>query len=135
LRKKRGRGRKGGRKGVGRKKRGQEEKGSGVVFRNDSRPLFSIAPSIRVAINGSADFDVTLIDPSSLNFAGLELRIKGNGNPQCSIQDWNGDGFDDLVCQFADDPTLWVPGDGVAKLYGLLIDGSPFEGTDTINFK
>lgn len=97
---------------------------------------------IPVAILGSADFDVTQIDISTLNFAGTAVRIKGNDNPQCSVEDVSGDfsaslegapdGYPDLVCHFVDDPTFWEPGDGVATLDGLLLDGTPIQGTDTL---
>ena len=96
---------------------------------------------IPVAILGSDTFDVAQVDVSSLMFAGLLVRVRGNGNPQCSIADVSGDftfpegepdGFLDLVCQFMDDPNFWNPGDGVADLAGSLLDGTPFKGTDSI---
>jgi hypothetical protein len=87
---------------------------------------------IPVGVNGSDSFDVHEIDLSSLSFAGLAVRIKGNGNPQCGYQDWNGDGYIDLICQFIDDPVLWLPGYGEATLTGSLIDGIPFTGSDSI---
>ena len=96
---------------------------------------------VPVAILGSATFDVRQIDPYSLLFAGLKLRVKGNNAPQCSFSDVSGnfsnpegapDGYLDLVCQFVDDPDLWLPGDSMATLTGNLIDGTPIKGTDTI---
>jgi len=96
---------------------------------------------IPVAVLGSADFDVTHVDIASLTFAGLEVRIKGQGVPQCSEDDVSGDfttpegapdGFPDLVCQFVDDPEKWSPGDGIATLTGALLDGTLLEGSDTI---
>jgi len=96
---------------------------------------------IPVAILGSADFDVTQIEVNDealpLTFAGLAVRIKGNGLPQCSIDDVSGpegvpDGWDDLVCQFVDDSELWEPGDDIAELTGFLEDGTQFAGTDDI---
>lgn len=72
------------------------------------------------------------IDLSSLIFAGLVVGIKGNGNPLCGNQDLNEDGYIDLICQFLDDPDLWLPGSGEATLVGSLIDGIPFEGSDSI---
>jgi hypothetical protein len=87
---------------------------------------------IPVAINGTADFDVTQIDVSTLKFAGLDVRVKGNGASQCSVEDWNMDGYDDLVCQFVDDATTWAPDSGTATLSGNLLDGTPFTGTDEI---
>jgi hypothetical protein len=92
---------------------------------------------IPVAILGSADFDVTQIDVSSLSLDGLGVGVKGNSNLQFSIEDVSGDftspegapdGFDDLVCQFVDDdPDVWQPGEGIE------FGGIPIEGFDTIN--
>ncbi|MHC4568817.1 MAG: right-handed parallel beta-helix repeat-containing protein [Planctomycetota bacterium] len=97
---------------------------------------------IPVAILGSADFDVTEIDLSSLSFAGLEVRVRGQGQPQCSVEDVSGDfsggpegapdGHPDLVCHFIDDPGNWAPGDGEATITGNLTDGTPFAGSDEI---
>lgn len=96
---------------------------------------------IPVAILGSAEFDVTQIDVSTVSFAGLEVRVKGNDNPQCSVADVSGDfnspegapdGWADLVCHFVDDPASWCPGDSTATLNGSLLDGRAFEGTDEI---
>ena len=95
---------------------------------------------IPVAIVGSAEFDVTQVVIDSLSFAGLEVRVKPNGVSQCSISDVTGpegvpDGFNDLVCQFVDDPLQWLPGDGVADLTGTFLVGgeaAPFKGTDEI---
>jgi hypothetical protein len=65
--------------------------------------------AIPVAVLGSDDFDVTQIDVETLDFAGLAVRVRGNDNPQCSIEDISGDfttpegapdGFDDLVERF-----------------------------------
>jgi len=96
---------------------------------------------IPVAILGSADFDVTQIDVSTLKFGGLDVRVKGNDKPQCSVEDVSGDfsspegapdGYDDLVCQFVDDPATWSPDDGTATLTGKLYDDTPVTGTDEI---
>lgn len=99
---------------------------------------------IPVAILGSADFDVTHIDVTTLSFGGLDVRVKGNDNPQCSVEDVSGDftspegapdGYPDLVCQFMDDPDTWSPDDGTATLTGNLLpqyDGTPIVGTDEI---
>lgn len=87
---------------------------------------------IPVAILGNAGFDVNEVNPNSLLFGGLAVRVRGNGQPQCSVQDTNADGFPDLVCQFVDDPADWTPGDGTADLTGQLHDGTPIKGTDSI---
>ena len=96
---------------------------------------------IPVAILGSAVFEVTNIDTSTLKLAGLDVRIKGNSNPQCSVEDVSGDftnpagapdGYDDLVCHFVDDPSAWETDNGTATLTGELHDGTGIEGTDSI---
>jgi hypothetical protein len=38
----------------------------------------------------------------------------------------------DLVCHFEDDTANWNVGNGEATLTGNLIDGTSFEGTDSI---
>ena len=87
---------------------------------------------VPVAILGSGTFNATQVDTSTLAFAGLEVRVRGNGTPQCSISDTNRDGFSDLVCQFQDDSDLWSPGATTAELTGLLLNGMAFEGSDAI---
>ncbi len=87
---------------------------------------------VPVAINGSQDFNVLEVDPLTLRLAGLEVKVKTIGKPQCGYEDWNSDGYGDLVCHFADDPDVWAPGDGEATLTGNLMDGTPFAGSDTI---
>jgi hypothetical protein len=96
---------------------------------------------IPVAILGSAILDANDIDVTSLQFAGLDVRVKGNGNVQCSIEDVSGDfaspegapdGLDDLVCQFVDDAGSWSADNGTASVIGQLLDGTVFLGTDEI---
>ena len=96
---------------------------------------------IPVAILGSNTFDVTQIDISTLKFAGLNVRVKGNSSPQCSAEDVTGDftnpagapdGYEDLICQFVDDPSVWSPDNGFASLTGALYDETAIQGSDTI---
>ena len=87
---------------------------------------------IPVAIYGSQDFDVYNVDPSTLNFSGLAVGIRGNGNPQCGYNDLNEDSHVDIVCQFVDDIINWKPGDGEAILTVKLVDGTPIKGSDSI---
>jgi hypothetical protein len=68
----------------------------------------------------------------TLLFGGLQVRIRGNKGPLCSIEDWNDDGHLDMVCHFEDDPGNWTEGDSTAILTGSLLDGTAIEGTDTI---
>lgn len=91
---------------------------------------------IPVAILGSASFDVSQIDISSLKFAGLDVRVRGNGVPQCAIGEVNADAISDLVCQFVDDATQWSPDNGTASITGNLyaeFGGTAFHGSDVIN--
>lgn len=87
---------------------------------------------VPVAILGSATFTATQVDTSTLDFAGLEVRVRGNGTPQCGISDTNRDGFSDLVCQFQDNSSAWSPGTTTAELTGQLLNGLAFEGSDAI---
>jgi len=85
---------------------------------------------VPVAILGSADFDVTTVDPLSVELAGASVRIKGKSGNAGSYKDVNGDGYLDLVVQVY--TTELVLGDGIADLTGLTYDGVPIHGTDSI---
>lgn len=87
---------------------------------------------IPVAILGSSTFDATQVNLTTLSFNGLAVRVKGNGAPQCSVQNVNGDAYTDLVCQFIDDPSTWAGGTATAILRGNLSDGTLFAGSDEI---
>lgn len=87
---------------------------------------------IPIAINGSEYFDVNEIDLDTLNFAGLDVRVKGNDLPHCGYDDWNEDGYLDLVCKFEDDSTLWEPDNGFATLTFETYDDNLFEIVDSI---
>lgn len=100
--------------------------------------------TVKVAILGSADFDVSEIDPGSLSLAGMPVKVKRNGLPICKIRDMSGnfddprrglrglkDGYPDLYCQFLNSSDLWTDnGDGTATLTGTLYDGTIIEATD-----
>jgi hypothetical protein len=100
--------------------------------------------TITVALLGSETLDVAQVDQTSVEFAGLSVRVKGNDTPQCSIEDVSGDftveggspdGFDDLICHFVDDPGTWVIGEGVGELRANLLrefGGTPLVGDDVI---
>ncbi len=62
---------------------------------------------IPVAIFGSEDFDVSQIDPQTLLFGGLKVRIRGNKGPLCAIEYSNDDMYLDMVCHFEDDASMW----------------------------
>jgi hypothetical protein len=88
--------------------------------------------AIPVAILGSDLLDVFEVDPNSLSFGGGTVRVRGSDRPLCGTEDTNLDGFDDLVCQFEDDPTFWSEGVSRADLLGELYDGTVITGSDSI---
>jgi len=88
------------------------------------------------AILGSADFDVTQIDASTIALEGLEVAARGEaGQLLAHIEDADGDGFDDLVVQIEDADGTFTSGSGTATLTGYLLPefgGTLFQGTDNI---
>jgi len=85
--------------------------------------------SIPVAILGSADFDVTDIDQSTLKIDPV-LPIK------FSIKDANGDGFDDLNLKFKTQQLFnagLLVDDNELVVTGALNDATPISGSDFIN--
>jgi hypothetical protein len=90
---------------------------------------------IPVAILGSADFDASTVDPTSIFLDGAGVRVKGKSGNAGSLEDVNNDGFEDLVVQIEDADGTFEEGDTVATLTGNLKEefgGTPIEGTDTI---
>jgi hypothetical protein len=88
---------------------------------------------IPVAILGSATFDVTGVDATSVRLEGLAVRVVGRqGNLQASYADVNGDGLTDLVVQIADEDGVFDTGDGTATLTATLFNGTHIAGSDTI---
>ena len=76
---------------------------------------------ITVVIIGTSDFDVTQVDTRSVEFEGaFEMNMQGH------FEDIDGDGDIDLVFRFR------MGDDTEGNLTGLLVDGTPFEGTDAV---
>ena len=99
-------------------------------FNNDGHGV------IPVAILGSASFDATRVDPTTVELQGLAVRAVGKkGNLQAHTEDVNGDSYADLVVQIEDNDGAFSEGQGDATLTGNLYPaygGTPIEGTDTI---
>jgi hypothetical protein len=85
---------------------------------------------VPVAILGGESFDASLIDPNSLTFGatGDEASRRHCGG----LEDADGDGFLDLVCQFNVTATGFAVGDVEGRLKGEMFDGSPVLGVDSI---
>ncbi len=87
---------------------------------------------LRVAVHGSEEFDTSQVDLSTLELAGAGPRERGNSGNVGSFLDVNGDSFLDLVLQF-DVEDMDIGPDGTElTLFGSLVDGTEFEGTDSI---
>jgi len=92
-----------------------------------------------VAILGDVDFDVSAIDPETLTLGTGGVKTVGKKDRQlCSIEDVSGplgvpDGLDDLVCHFVTASITYESGDTEATISGNLFDGTPFEGSDSVN--
>lgn len=96
-------------------------------FNNDGHGV------IPVAILGSADFDVTSIDPGTVQLEGLLVRMVGKSDKLLAhIEDVNNDGFDDLVVQIEDVDGIWSAGTTLATVTGALFDGTPIVGQDYV---
>jgi len=87
-----------------------------------------LCPSpISVALLGSESFDTDDVDVSTLEFGP-----SGAGATGFEIDDANFDGFLDLVSIYRTVDTGIVFGDTEACLTGQTLDGTPFEGCDSI---
>lgn len=88
---------------------------------------------IPVAIIGSEAFDVSQIDPSTVELEGMGIKMTGKTNKLLAhIEDVNSDGIDDLMIQIQDVRDTFTADDTDATLTGNLFDGTPIEGVDFI---
>lgn len=92
--------------------------------------------AVPVAILGSDTLDVNDIDSDTLRLAEATVKVVGKKDPQtlCSVEDVNGDGYDDLVCHFITTELASVL-DGTstsATVTGELFNGIQIQGSDSI---
>jgi len=84
-----------------------------------------------VAILGSASFDVSDVDVTTLTFGpgGATPSHKAGGH----IEDVNGDGFDDLVSHYPTKDSGLSVGDTEACVDGETTGGAPIHGCDAVS--
>ena len=83
---------------------------------------------VPVAILGSAEFDVTQVDVSTLTFKPGQASPKHNGH----LEDVNGDGLIDLVTHYVQKDTGIQIGHTQACLSGQTFGGQGIGGCDSI---
>jgi len=87
---------------------------------------------VPVAILSTQTFDARQVDPASVQLAGAQVKVKGNGTPITELKDVNGDGRMDLVVQVTTNAMELTSGDVSAYLTGRLFNGMPVIGVDSI---
>lgn len=92
--------------------------------------------AVPIAIFGSETFDVYEVDTETLRFAEATVKLVGKKDPHslCSYEDVDDDIYYDLVCHFLTANIAGIDGESsTATVNGNLLDGTPFEGTDSVN--
>jgi|GEM_PF-1950260 len=89
---------------------------------------------VPVAILGSAEFDVLLVDVTTLDFEGAAPAhdLTDAAVYADHLQDVNGDGFLDLVCHFSTPELGLTESSTAGTLTASLLDGTPISGTDSV---
>jgi hypothetical protein len=104
---------------------------------SDSNPIRrSGRGNLPVAILGSQTFDAMDVDVTTLAF-GPGAAAPAHDLTKLSLfadhlRDVDGDGFTDLVSHYRTQEAGVSPNDAEACITGDLLDGTPFEGCDTI---
>ena len=86
-----------------------------------------------VVIFGSQTLNVDDISLESLSLQCLSVKVVGKQERYlASVEDVDGDGYNDLIVKFEDSDGWIEPGNDKAKLTGNMVDGTQIEGSDTI---
>lgn len=88
--------------------------------------------NVPVAIFGTADFDATTVDPTTITLAGASVKLKGKGTPMASFEDVNEDGILDIVVHVDTSALELSEEDIVAILVGKTFNGVIIRGEDTV---
>jgi hypothetical protein len=86
-----------------------------------------------VAVLGETDFDASTIDPATVILYGSgDASPAGGDRPLCHLEDVNGDGSVDLLCQFRILDLALRPGEAALVLEAKTYDGQRIRGEDTV---
>ncbi|MBC2695351.1 MAG: hypothetical protein HF982_08775 [Desulfobacteraceae bacterium] len=89
--------------------------------------------NIPVAIFGSETFDVITIDVTTLQLNAATVQVNKGKVFLASYEDINGDGFSDMIVHFdRGEFTPQVGEEDSATVTGSTVDGTQFEGTDSV---
>ena len=104
---------------------------------NDTRNIINMRShgNIPVAILGSPTFDVVnFVDRTSLTFgaSGDEPSLDPS---RFGVRDVNRDDLPDLICYFETQLSGFMSGDTMGILKGMLLDGNPFQGEDSVTIR
>ncbi len=119
---------------------------SSIVVGVDVRPYtvanripLNAGGTLPVAILGTAEFDVTTVDPPSLAFGPAngpwtapvhDLGVPGVVDDH--LQDVNEDGYSDLLTHYRVPELAFTDGDELGCIAGLTLGGEVLEGCDSI---
>jgi len=87
---------------------------------------------VPVALFGSAVFDVHQVDLATVRLSRMDDHEGGAPVLLSAFKDVNGDGFIDLILQFETQAIGLQPGDTMACLHGMLMNGEHFCGHDSV---
>jgi hypothetical protein len=89
--------------------------------------------SVDVIAFGEETFDVNLIDPQTVAFAGASIQLHKKKGPTYWIQDANGDGIDDLRARFTVEELELTTSDTSALLTAETTGGDFVFGSDSVS--